>query len=227
MLRQRDGVMLLRKGEEEMSTRSPSPREAEESDPAAGEPAWPVALLFPRQGQWTEADYLGLSTNHLVEFSSGVLEVPEMPSDRHQAIVAFLFSRLLAFVTAGRLGGAVRFAPLPVRLWPGKFREPDVLFMRAENSDRITDAYWGVPDLVMEVVSPGTKRVDSVIKLREYAEAGVPEYWLVDPEAGTIGLYVLAASAYEQRAVGRPGDSVRSVALDGFAVAVDEALGAR
>jgi Uma2 family endonuclease len=210
-----------------MSTRSPSPsQEPEAKDPAAGEPAWPVALLFPHQGHWTEADYLGLNTNHLVEFSSGVLEVPEMPTDRHQAIVAFLFSRLLAFVAAGHLG-TVRFAPLPVRLWPGKFREPDVLFMRAEHSDRITDAYWGVPDLVMEVVSPGTKRVDSVIKLREYAEAGIPEYWLVDPEAGTISLYVLAASAYEQKSVGRAGESVGSVALPGFAVAVDEALGAR
>ena len=76
-------------------------------------------MLFPPQGPWTEADYLGLSTNHLVEFSAGVVDVPEMPTDRHQAIVAFLFTRLLAFVSAEGLG-TVRFAPLPVRLWPGK-----------------------------------------------------------------------------------------------------------
>jgi Uma2 family endonuclease len=210
-----------------MSTRSPTPtRESEAQDPAAGEPAWSVALLFPNQGHWTEADYLGLSTNHLVEFSSGVLEVPEMPSDRHQAIVAFLFSRLMAFVAAGRLG-TVRFAPLPVRLWPGKFREPDVLFMRAEHTDRITEAYWGVPDLVMEVVSPGTRQVDSVIKLREYAEAGIPEYWLVDPEAETISLYVLAASTYERKSEARPRDTVRSVAVAGFEITVDEMLAAR
>jgi hypothetical protein len=47
---------------------------------------------------------------------------------------------VLAFVAASRLG-TVRFAPLPVRLWPGKFREPDIVFVRAEHEDRITDAY--------------------------------------------------------------------------------------
>jgi Uma2 family endonuclease len=197
-----------------------------DTDTVLGEPAWPVALLFPPQGHWTEADYLALSTNHLVEFSAGVVEVPEMPTDRHQAIVAFLFSRLLAFVSAGRLGTA-RFAPLPVRLWPGKFREPDVVFMRAEHEDRITDPYWGVPDLVMEVVSPGTRRVDSVIKVKEYAEAGIPEFWLVDPETETITLYVLAGSVYEQRLVGRPGDTVGSMSLPGFEIPVREALTAR
>jgi Uma2 family endonuclease len=210
-----------------MSTRSPArPTATEERDTAAGEPAWSVALLFPNQGHWTEADYLGLSTNHLVEFSSGVLEVPEMPTDRHQAIVAFFFSRLLSFVSARGLG-TVRFAPLPVRLWPGKFREPDVVFMLTSHADRIRDAYWGVPDLVMEVASPGTRRVDSVIKLKEYGEAQIPEYWLVDPEAETVTLYVLTGSGFEQRFVGHPGASVASALLPSFEIAVGEALTAR
>jgi hypothetical protein len=47
-----------------------------EAHGAEGEPAWPEALLYPPQGHWTEADYLALSTNHLVEFSAGVVEVP-------------------------------------------------------------------------------------------------------------------------------------------------------
>jgi len=190
-----------------------------------GEPAWPVALLFPPQGHWTEADYLGLSTNHLVEFSAGVVEVPEMPTDRHQAIVAFLFSRLLAFVSAAGLG-TVRFAPLPVRLWPGKFREPDVVFMRKEHASRITEPYWEGADLVMEVVSPGTRRTDCLIKLREYAQAGIPEYWLVDPESATITLHVLSGASYGQPAVGRAGDRLSSPALPGFDLAVSDVFSA-
>ena len=58
-------------------------------------------------------------------------------------------------MTAGNLG-EVLFAGVRVRLWPGKFREPDVLFMRAEHAGRITDEYWEGADLVMEVVSAAT-----------------------------------------------------------------------
>jgi len=192
----------------------------------ANEPAWDVALLFPPQGQWTEAEYLALNTNHLVEFSGGVVEVLEMPTNRHQAIVAFLFSRLFAFVSAGGLG-TVRFAPLPVRLWPGKFREPDLVFMAAAHQDRIAEPYWGVPDLVVEVVSPGTRRLDEVRKVKEYAEAGISEYWVVDPERETIAVHVLAGGAFEPRVRATRGQIAESETLPGFQVAVDEVLAAQ
>ena len=197
-------------------------------DPAAGmnEPAWDVALLFPPQGQWTEAEYLALNTNHLVELSGGVVEVLETPTNRHQAIVAFLFSKLLAFVSAGRLG-TVRFAPLPVRLWPGKFREPDLVFMAAAHQDRIAEPYWGVPDLVVEVVSPGTRRLDEVRKVKEYAEAGIPEYWVVDPEREAITIHVLVGDAFEQRVRAIKGQIAPSATLPRFQVAVDEVFAAR
>ncbi|MCL4860269.1 MAG: hypothetical protein KJZ93_12715, partial [Caldilineaceae bacterium] len=52
----------------------------------SAEPAWDVALLFPPQGAWSEADYLALETNRLVEFSHGRIEVLPMPSDSHQSI---------------------------------------------------------------------------------------------------------------------------------------------
>src|SRR5262249_18356277 len=81
-----------------------------------GEPAWEVAFLFPCQGEWTEADYLALNTNHLVELSEGRLEVLlPVPTIFHQFIVKHLFSLLDAFVLA-HASGMVLFAPLPVRL---------------------------------------------------------------------------------------------------------------
>ena len=89
-----------------------------------------VALLYPCQGEWTEADYLALpETNRIVELSEGKLVVPEMPTDPHQFAVGELFAALRAFVRDHALGH-VRVAPLPVRLWPGKFREPDIVFLR-------------------------------------------------------------------------------------------------
>lgn len=61
---------------------------------APGEPAWGVALLFPPQGSWTEADYLDLDAGRLVEFSSGCVEVLDVPTKAHQRIVRFLFQLL-------------------------------------------------------------------------------------------------------------------------------------
>src|SRR3954451_16339359 len=92
------------------------------------EPAWDVARLFPAQGQWSEEEYLALNGNRLVDFSDGRIEVLPMPTTSHQRIVRYLLGLLLAFAGPGQLGEAL-MAPVRVRLWPRKFREPDLLFM--------------------------------------------------------------------------------------------------
>src|ERR1700726_4349192 len=80
-----------------------------------GDPTWEVALLFPSQGAWSEADYLSLKTNHLIGYSEGFLEFLPMPSVLHQLMVALLYENLWAFVKSKNLG-MVLFAPLPVHL---------------------------------------------------------------------------------------------------------------
>jgi len=186
-----------------------------------------VAELFPRQGEWTEADYLSLpETNRLVELSEGRLVVLPMPTDTHQRIVGKLFRLMSDYVEANRLG-EVRVAPLRTRLWPGKFREPDIMFMSAEHSDRIGEDYWGVPDLVVEVISPrtetsnGTEHIDRGEKFEDYRKAGVSEYWLVDPEDETIEVYVLRHGAYHLLGKWKKGEIARSEILKGFSVPVD------
>ncbi len=89
--------------------------------------AWaPVAQLFPPQGQWTEADYFALpDTNRHVELSEGKLVMPPHPTYRYQYVVLRLARRLQEFAEQNN-AGEVCIAPLPVRLWPGKIREPDV-----------------------------------------------------------------------------------------------------
>jgi Uma2 family endonuclease len=161
-----------------------------------------VALLYPRQGEWTEADYLALpDTTRIVELSEGRLVVPDMPTDPHQFIVGELFAALRLFVRDCGLG-YVRVAPLRVRLWPGKFREPDIAFLLRAHGDRRGDQFWGVPDPVVEVISPrtehssGTERTDRREKFEEYARAGVVEYWLVDPKGRTIEVFVLREGVF-------------------------------
>ena len=94
-----------------------------------GEPTWDIAQLFPAQGTWSEDEHLALDTNHFVEFSDGFVEFLPMPTLSHQLIAMFLYRILESFVSANNLGTVVP-APYKVRLWEGKYREPDVLFMR-------------------------------------------------------------------------------------------------
>jgi Uma2 family endonuclease len=118
--------------------------------------------------------------------------------------------------------GIIRFAPLPVRLWPGKIREPDILFVSHAHADRIGEQYYGPPDLVVEVLSPGTRRTDRGPKMLEYARAGVSEYWLVDPETCTIEVYTLDEGVYTLLGQFSAGHKARSQVLSGFEVSVDE-----
>jgi Uma2 family endonuclease len=187
------------------------------------EPTWEIACLFPLQGGWTEDEYLDLNTNHLVEFSHGYLEFPPMPTTTHQLIVAYLYGLLLAF-TSERDLGLVLFASLPVRLWPGKIREPDILFMRKEHADRLGDRFWKGADLVMEVVSGDKedRRRDLEVKREEYARAGISEYWIVDPKKKRITVLRLRAKCYVVHGEFDEGMTATSHVLVDFAVDVSE-----
>ena len=145
--------------------------------------------------------------------------MPPHPTRRHHIAVQELYVQLRAFVQ-GRNPGEVYIAPLPVRLWPGKIREPDVLFMAWEHRDRIGEQVFGPPDLVMGVTSPGTRHTDRLEKMSEYARAGVPEYWLVDPEARAVEVFVPRGGVYELSGQWSPGDTARSTLLEGFEVSV-------
>lgn len=186
-----------------------------------------VAELFPPQGQWTEGEYLALHTNRLIELSDGNLEVLAMPSELHQRILGKLYVAVHSFVTGRRLG-EVRFSPLPVRLWPGKFREPDLVFMSEAHRERIAKKYWGIPDLAVEVVSPDDPDRDRAIKHAEYAQAGIPEYWIVDPEAKTVEVYRLPDDGDEYRLEQSLGesDTLTSTQLPGLELRLAELFAA-
>ena len=188
----------------------------------APEPAWDVALFYPFQGQWTEDDYLSLPADgRRVEMTEGVIEVLPMPTEAHQSMVLFLVEALSAFVRARALG-KVLLAGLSVRLRPGTFREPDVLFMCAENAGRRHNQFWEGADLAMEVVSGDRKdrKRDLETKRREYAQAGIPEYWIVDPKEERILVLVLDGEEYREHGDFRRGEDATSVLLEGFSGSV-------
>ncbi|HEV3445420.1 MAG TPA: Uma2 family endonuclease [Gemmataceae bacterium] len=188
--------------------------------PNESRPTWEVAFLFPPQGNWTEQDFLNLDTVHeaypLIELSHGRLEVLPMPTETHQLIMLFMV-RLLEAFTASHAPGIVLCAGMRIRLKNGRFRAPDVLYMKA---------FWDGADLVMEVVGPDPKdhRRDWQTKAREYARARIPEYWIIDLQERKVRVLVLKGTSYQVHGDFGPRTQVTSVVLQGLGVAVDELL---
>ena len=181
-----------------------------------------VADSTTLQGFWTQAQYLELTnwSNRLLEFTDGCIEVLPPPTEYHQAISRFLFLALYPFVRS--IGGEVFYAPLRLRIRDGKFREPDLLLVTDADDPRCRNDYWLGADLVVEVVSPDNPDRDLIDKREDYAEAGIPEYWIANPVAGTLTVLVLSDGEYREHGVFRPGEQADSPSLPGFSVDVKE-----
>jgi Uma2 family endonuclease len=103
--------------------------------------------------------------------------------------------------------------------------------MSDEHADRKGEDYWGVPDLAVEVISPrrerssGTEKTDRKEKFKEYEQAGVSEYWLVDTQERTIEVYVLREGKYALFGKWGVGEVARSEILPKFEVPVADIVG--
>jgi Uma2 family endonuclease len=186
-------------------------------------PTWEVARLFPNQGHWDEGDFLTLNrmTNRLIELVDGRLEVLEMPTKSHQQRARMVADALdLHCQRTGTPGEAV-LAPYPVRVDAGRFREPDVVF--SADKSRLGEDFAERPDLVVEVVSSDRDR-DFVDKRRDYASAGIAEYWIIDPREQILLILVLHGGEYREQARCGPGQMAKSVIVPNFEMDVSPLL---
>ncbi len=174
----------------------------------------------PQQGQWTFKDYLHLPDDTFrYEVIDGDLFMTPAPRPQHQKVLGQLFRCLADHVEAGP-GGEVLIAPcdliLPERATPV---QPDLLYV-SEPRRRIVgpERVEGVPDLIAEVLSPRHEAHDRITKYKLYAETGVREYWIVDPEQRQMEIYVLRGNAYAPLGAFRPGERTRSEVLPNFSV---------
>ena len=186
-----------------------------------------LADILPAQGLWSEEEYLVLTDHRsrLIEFTDGYLEVLPMPTDRHQTILKFLLFAFVFFVEPK--GGNVQFAPLRLRIRAGKFREPDLLLVLSATDPRRQNRFWLGADLALEVVSEHKPERDLVEKRTDYAEAQVPEYWIVNPQTETIIVLRLRGTAYEEVGTFRRGESATSVLLPEFSITVADLFNAK
>ena len=122
------------------------------------------------------------------EIIDGEHHVNPAPNIQHQRIVKRIVRALLPFEDAGL--GEVLFAPSDVVLSEMDIVQPDVLFVVTSRSHIIAEKHVkGAPDLAVEVLSPFNRPHDERVKLQTYERLGVGEYWIVDPEAGTVTVY--------------------------------------
>jgi Uma2 family endonuclease len=153
------------------------------------------------------------------EWVNGEVLVYMPPVTNHQRLVLFLSAVIYDYVELFLLG-EVLTAPFEMRHLPGRSsREPDLLFIARENLSRLTpERLEGPADLVVEILSPSSAFRDRVEKFKEYQEAGIPEYWTIDPDPAHR-----QAAFYQRSAAGKyqegPLDAegrYHSLALPGF-----------
>lgn len=175
---------------------------------------------WPEQGQWTYEDYVRLPDDgRRYEIIEGVLYVANAPSYDHQFTVLKLASNLENFSSANHLGVVIT-APFEVHL-PGiaKPVQPDILFIRKEREPVSgTQIFGGAPDLIVEVLSPSSLRLDQHVKFGAYEQAAVREYWIADPKTRTITVYHLPESSPEYILFGQftATETVQSKVLAGL-----------
>jgi len=158
-----------------------------------------------------------LDEDTFAEWEDGKVVLMSPVSRRHQLIANFL-TALVTEYALRRYSGELLTAPFQMRLAKiRRGREPDLIFVASANRHRLTDTYLDGPaDLAVEIVSPESEHRDRVVKFGEYAQVGIPEYWLVDPDGQQADFYQLDAAGGYQRVL--PGADGRYYprALPGF-----------
>ena len=150
----------------------------------------------------------------------GELFVASSPLTRHQRVIVRIFEALRAWDRANP-GGEVFLSPLAVTLGPRTTLEPDLFYVGPDSQAKVVArGVEGPPELIVEVLSPSTRRFDEVKKRRRYARAGVPEYWVVDPDSDAVRVHRLVGGRYESHPELRGEDVLRSPLLPGFEAAI-------
>ena len=180
--------------------------------------------MFNPNIKFTVADYMTTSDFKRLHLLDGeILPVPTPPI-RHQQVLGNLASLLFDFVESNHLGECF-FGPLDVVLSNHDVVQPDILFVSSNRSGIVTKAnIQGAPDLVVEILSPATVDWDRGYKLGLYAQRGVQEFWLVDPDANTVEVFTASASGFNHTSTYNKRHALTSPLLPGLCIELGKVL---
>lgn len=172
----------------------------------------------PSQGHWTYEDYKRIPDDgQRYEVMNGVLIMTPSPTEAHQIVVTSIGSYLRQYVTLAGIGKAL-VAPFEVVLSPEKVVQPDVVVVLQKQPAQLTSSdTQGRPDIVVEVSSSGTAAYDRLSKFSAYEQAGITEYWLVDPLEKNVELFMLKEGKYQSQGIFNGKDALPSQVVPAIA----------
>ncbi|MDO4313646.1 MAG: Uma2 family endonuclease [Eubacteriales bacterium] len=175
-------------------------KEAQTAYQTTGDPAL-GRFLAKKQGEYTIEDYYALPEECRVELIDGVIYNMAAPNQKHQGIGGYIHAQLWNYVLKNKGKCLPLMAPNDIQLDRDNrtMVQPDI-YVGCDREKFQNQVYYGAPDLVIEVLSPSSRKRDREIKYRKYKNAGVREYWIIDPETervtvhdfehgGTTGIY--------------------------------------
>jgi len=168
----------------------------------------------------TVEDFMMLPEGTLAELIDGEIFMTPGPRVPHQRAVLNLAVEIRSF-SRPRMLGEILVSPMDVYLPSGDIVEPDLIFVRRENLAIIQDWVRGVPDLLVEVLSPSHPERDLIVKRHLYARNGVGEYWIVDPADRSVQIFRLAGGRYEPAGYRKEGQVLSTDLLPGLELTVE------
>jgi Uma2 family endonuclease len=177
------------------------------------------------QRLWTYAEMVAelSETNQPVELWNGEIIISPAPHPNHQRIVGRFYTALSRFVEEPGLG-EVLVSPCDVVLTQKRVVQPDVLFICKARLGIVKNYIEGVPELAMEVISETSWQRDRIQKKAVYEQFGLPEYWIVDPESGSIEVFALINGVFQLHSLAVGAQIAKSRLLSGFSVAFKDLL---
>jgi Uma2 family endonuclease len=189
---------------------------ADTERPVASREPPAMRLSYEEFLEWCDEDTLA-------EWVDGEVRLVSPASERHQALAGFLFTVVQLWAEARELG-VVYAAPFQMRLPKPleRGREPDLIFVSQVHRDRMRPTFLdGAADLVVEIVSPESFARDRGEKFVEYEQAGIPEYWLIDPDREQAEFYRLGDESRYQLVLGGRAGLYTSQVLSGLRLRVE------
>ncbi len=182
----------------------------------------PQVVDIEKKKTYTLEDYLKLPEGAPYQLVKGELVMSPSPSPSHQEFLKLLGVRLVNFAE-GRGLGKVYFAPIDIYLSDIDVYQPDIVFISKDRLHIIGEKrIEGVPDLVVEILSPATAYYDLRVKKDRYAVAGVKEYWIVDPIEKVIEVYINEGGEFRLVSQARTRGEISSVIVNGFKINLEE-----
>ncbi|UNC91998.1 Uma2 family endonuclease [Candidatus Contubernalis alkaliaceticus] len=180
---------------------------------------------YSKKNKYTYDDYLKIpeEPGYRFEILEGFLVKEPSPSVQHQRISRELGRQLLTFFDNFDPEGELFFAPLDVTLSTSIVLQPDIMFVSGTRKQIILkDRIDGICNLIIEIMSPTNRRKDRLHKMDIYRKAGIPHYWIIDPEENTLEVFMLKDGSYSLINAFSPGDNFNHPEFSGLNLNLDK-----